>query len=78
MPVSDVVLYHYFRSSSSYRVRIALAFKGIRYRSVYVNLLKKEQSSDAHLARSPAGNVPCLEIEGRPYVESVAIVELLE
>ncbi|MBK6692257.1 MAG: maleylacetoacetate isomerase [Myxococcales bacterium] len=76
--MSDVVLYHYFRSSSSYRVRIALAFKGIRYRSVYVNLLKKEQSSDAHLARSPAGNVPCLEIEGRPYVESVAIVELLE
>jgi maleylacetoacetate isomerase len=76
--VSEVVLHHYWRSSSSYRVRIALAYKGIRYRSVFVNLLKHEQNEAEHFAKSPGGNVPCLEIEGRPYVESVALIELLE
>lgn len=43
-----------------------------------MNLLKGEQASDAHIARSPTGHVPCLVIDGRPVIESVAIVELLE
>lgn len=76
--MSDVVLHHYWRSSSSYRVRIALAFKGIKYRSVAVNLLKKEQLEESHRALSATGSVPCLELEGRAYIESVAICELLE
>jgi maleylacetoacetate isomerase len=76
--VSEVVLHQYWRSSSSYRLRIALAYKGIKYRSSFVNLVAKEQSDPAHLTRSPTGNVPCLEIEGRAYVESVALCELLE
>jgi maleylacetoacetate isomerase len=59
-------------------VRIALGLKGLAYDHVAVDLLKGEQTSDVHKARSPAGYVPCLEIDGVAYVESVAIVELLE
>jgi maleylpyruvate isomerase len=74
----EIVLYNYWRSSSSHRVRIALALKGIDYRYAAVNLLADEQSSDEHRTRSPTGYVPCLVLDGTPYVESVAIVELLD
>jgi maleylacetoacetate isomerase len=74
----DLVLYNYWRSSSSHRVRIALALKGLAYRYEIVNILANEHASDAHKARSPTGFVPCLTIDGVPYVESVAIVELLD
>jgi maleylacetoacetate isomerase len=74
----ELVLYNYWRSSSSHRVRIALALKGLPYRYVPVNLLEDEQNGEAHKARSPTGFVPCLAIDGVPYVESVAILELLE
>jgi maleylacetoacetate isomerase len=74
----ELTLYNYWRSSSSHRVRIALALKGLAYRYVAVNLLAGEQSSDEHKARSPTGYVPCLVMDGTPYVESVAIVELLD
>ncbi len=76
--MSELTLFNYWRSSSSHRVRIALALKGLEYRYVAVNLLADEQSSDAHKERSPTGYVPCLVVDGTPYVESVAIVELLE
>jgi maleylacetoacetate isomerase len=75
----ELTLYSYWRSSSSHRVRIALGWKGLTdYRYVPVNLLADEQSSDPHKTRSPTGYVPCLVIDGVAYVESVAIVELLE
>jgi len=74
----ELTLYNYWRSSSSHRVRIALGLKGLDYRYVAVNLLTEEQSSDAHKARSPTGYVPCLAIDGVNYVESVAIIELLD
>ena len=74
----ELTLYNYWRSSSSHRVRIALALKGLDYRYVAVNLLTDEQSSDAHKSRSPTGYVPCLVIDGVSYVESVAIIELLD
>jgi maleylpyruvate isomerase len=73
-----VKLYSYWRSSSSHRVRIALAFKGIAYETVPVNLLGNEQSSDAHKSRAPSGYVPALEIDGEVFVESVAMIELLD
>jgi maleylacetoacetate isomerase len=76
--MSDLVLYGYWRSSSSYRVRIALAHKGIAHRSVAVNLLAKEQSAPEHVARAPHAYIPCLVVDGRPFIESVAILELLE
>ncbi len=74
----ELTLYNYWRSSSSHRVRIALALKGLDYRYVAVNLLADEQSSADHKGRSPTGYVPCLVIDGVPYVESVAILELLD
>ncbi len=74
----DLILYTYWRSSSAFRVRIALAAKGLAYRSVPVNLLVGEQTQAEHTARSPMGYVPCLVVKGKPFVESVAILELLE
>ncbi len=73
-----LTLYNAWRSSSSHRVRIALALKGLDYEYVPINLLKNEHASDAYRARSPTGYVPCLVIDDRAYVESVAIIELLE
>ena len=75
---NTVTLYHYWRSSSSWRVRWALAIKGIEFASVPVNLLENEQNSEAHRARNPAGYVPTLEIDGHLLTESVAILEYLE
>ncbi len=74
----DLVLYNYWRSSSSHRVRIALELKGLAYRYEAVNLRTDEQASEAHRARSPTGFVPCLVVDGVAYVESVAILELLD
>jgi maleylacetoacetate isomerase len=76
--VRELVLYNYWRSSSSHRVRIALAFKGLAYRYVSVDLSGGEHLKQPHLDRSPTGYVPCLSIDGVQYVESVAIIELLE
>lgn len=72
------VLYHYWRSSSSWRVRWALELKGIAYEAVAVDLLKGEQRSDAHRQRNPLGLVPVLEIDGLALAESVAILEYLD
>ncbi len=74
----ELILYNYWRSSSSHRVRIALALKGLAYRYEAVNLRTDEQSSETHRSRSPTGFVPCLVVDGVTYVESVAIVELLD
>jgi maleylpyruvate isomerase len=80
--IEDVKLYSYWRSSSSWRVRIALNLKGIAHRIVPIDLLPGEQWSAAHLARSPAGKIPVLELRhgGQPrrIVESMAMLELLE
>jgi maleylacetoacetate isomerase len=77
-PMAELILYNYWRSSSSHRVRIALAHKGLDYRYIAVNLLTDEQSSEPHKARSPTGYVPCLVLDGVAYVESVAILELID
>jgi maleylacetoacetate isomerase len=74
----NLVLYHYWRSSSSWRVRFALHYKGISYESRFVNLRAGEQSNDEYKMLSPLGVVPCLLVNGRPLTESVAILEYLE
>ncbi len=74
-------LYHYWRSSSSWRVRWALAIKGMAAEMVSVDLLSGESESPEHLARNPAGFVPVLEfLDGaKGYLtESMAIMEWLE
>ena len=75
-------LYSYWRSSSAWRVRIALALKGLGHELVPVNLGAQEQFQDAHLARSPMGQVPVLEVvEGGRTLrlpQSMAILEWLD
>ena len=75
-------LYSYWRSSSSWRVRIGLNLKGLTYEYVAVNLLAGEQFSPEHRTRNPASQVPVLEAEagGRrvTLVQSMAILEWLE
>ena len=59
-----ITLYDYWRSSPSYRVRIALNLLRLPYTAVPVNLLKGEQKAAENLARNPQGLVPTLEIDG--------------
>lgn len=76
--MSEVVLYDYWRSSASYRLRIALNLAGIAYRAVPVDLAAGEQRSPEHLARNPQGFVPVLEIDGQRLTQSLAILDYLE
>jgi len=75
-------LYGYWRSSSTWRVRIGLALKGIVYEHAVVNLLQHEHETEEHRARSPLGQVPVLEVtedgRTRTLVQSMAILEWLE
>ncbi|MFM2153296.1 MAG: glutathione S-transferase zeta 1 [Pseudomonadota bacterium] len=75
-----VRLYNYFRSSASWRVRIALAWKGLPYEYVSVNLVANggEQWSEAYRQVNPLRAVPTLELDGRRVSESLAIIDLLE
>ena len=74
----ETVLYHYWLSSSSWRVRWALAIKGVPFRSEIIDLRAGEQQKEAHRARNPLGYVPTLHIDGKDLGESVAIIEYLE
>ncbi|NOD49455.1 MULTISPECIES: maleylacetoacetate isomerase [unclassified Ruegeria] len=76
--MSEVVLFDYWRSSASYRVRIALNLAGIDYDSVVVDLVGGEHKSTEHLLRNPQGFVPVLEIDGLRLTQSLAILEYLD
>jgi len=76
--MSALTLSTYWRSSASYRVRIALGYKGLAYDPQFVNIVEGEQNDAAYRAKNPIGHVPTLTVDGVPYVESVAIMELLE
>ena len=71
-------LHDYWRSSASYRVRIALAMKEVEYERHAVNLLKREQVSPDNLAVNPQGLVPTLEIDGHMIGQSLAIIDYLD
>ena len=71
-------LYTYFRSSASYRVRIALAYKGLAHDSAYVNLPKGEHQVDAFRSVNAQALVPALEDGGRVLIQSLAIMEYLD
>ena len=79
---SNFKLYGYWRSSCSWRVRIALAAKGIPYKTVPINLLEKVQMSDEYSLMNPLQQVPALEfMDGTTTVkitQSLAIIEFLE
>jgi len=72
-------LYSYFRSSSSYRVRIALNLKKINYQVEVVDLLKGEETEKNFLAKNPQGLVPALLLsDGDVLTQSTAIIEYLD
>jgi maleylpyruvate isomerase len=76
--MSEVVLHGYWRSSAAYRVRIALALKGVEFRQVAHDLREGEQRDPDYLRLAPHGLVPALEVDGAVLIESQAIIEWIE
>ncbi len=73
-----IKLHGYYRSSTSYRLRIALELKGLSYEYVPVNLLEAEQKGEGFASRNPFASVPLLEAGGRDRVQSMAQIEWLD
>jgi maleylacetoacetate isomerase/maleylpyruvate isomerase len=71
-------LHNYFRSSASFRVRIALALKGLPYEYHAVHLAKGEQLLDDFTQLNSDALVPMLEIDGLRLTQSMAIMEYLD
>lgn len=72
-------LYGYWRSTSSYRLRIALALKGVAAEQAFVHLVRGEQKAEAYRALNPQGRVPTLVLDdGTVLTQSPAIIEYLE
>ena len=76
--MAKAVLYDYWRSSASFRVRIALNMVGVDFERVPVDIVKSEHKSPEHLARNPQGRVPVLDIDGLRLTQSLAIIEYLD
>ena len=76
--MSDALLHGYFRSSTAFRVRIALNLKGVDYGQTFRHLRKGEQRAPDYLKLNPQGLVPTLEIDGQTLTQSLSIIEYLE
>jgi maleylacetoacetate isomerase len=76
--MARALLYDYFRSSASYRVRIALNLKGIDYEHRPISLVQSEQQAPSYRALNPQGFVPMLEIDGHRLTQSLAIIVYLD
>ncbi|XP_062295670.1 maleylacetoacetate isomerase [Scomber scombrus] len=74
------VLHGYFRSSCSWRVRIAFALKGIEYDQVPVNLIKDggQQLTEPYKALNPMQQVPAVEIDGVTLSQSLAVIQYID
>ncbi len=71
-------LYNYFRSSASFRVRIALALKGLPYEYVPIHIARGDHKKDGYASMVPDTLVPMLEIDGQRLSQSMAIIEYLD
>jgi maleylpyruvate isomerase len=71
-------LYTYFRSSASFRVRIALALKGLSAEHASISLVKGEHGAEAYRSVNPQALVPAIEDGGRTLIQSLAIMEYLD
>jgi len=71
-------LYTFFRSSTSFRLRIALAYKRLDYEPHYVSLPKMEHRIPSYRDMNPQGLVPLLVEDGRILIQSMAVIEYLD
>lgn len=76
--MTDIILYDYWRSSASYRVRIALNLKGVTYTAINTSLLDGDHKAADYVARNPQGFVPMLSIDGHDLTQSLAIIDYLD
>jgi maleylpyruvate isomerase len=74
----SATLHGYWRSTASYRVRIALNLKGVAHDQQTHDLRQGEQRADAYLRLNAQGLVPALEIDGTVLTQSLAILEWLD
>lgn len=74
----DILLYHYWRSSASWRVRWGLELKKVAHKKVAVDLLSAQEKQETYLERNPAGYLPCLVVGDRSLAESIPVLEWLE
>lgn len=76
--MTERTLYTFFRSSTSFRLRIALAFKGLPYTPAFVSLPKMQHREAGYMKMNPQGLVPALADEGKLYTQSLALLEYLD
>ena len=76
--LSAMKLHNYFRSSSSFRVRIALELKGLHYDYIPVHIAKGDHKKEPYAALSADMLVPLLEVDGEKLSQSMAIIEYLD
>jgi maleylacetoacetate isomerase len=76
--LSNIILHGMWRSSASYRVRIALNLKGLTYEQKNYALAKGEHKTEEFLSKNPQGLIPALEVDGKIITQSLAIMEYLD
>jgi maleylacetoacetate isomerase len=76
--MNEIMLFDYWRSSASYRVRIVLNLKNVAYVTVPTNLLDASHKAPEYVARNAQGFVPMLSIDGHDLTQSLAIIDYLD